>query len=85
MPSDRRGLSRKPLLTNGDVPAMPYWVPTTIILAYTGIVLLLALAGAFSETVARRDAAYKVLRVMLPWGLVTAAAHIAVNQFGPGA
>lgn len=61
---------------------MPDWVPTTIILAYTGIVILLALAGAFSETAMRRDAAYKVLRVMLPWGLLTVAAQVAVNQLG---
>lgn len=60
---------------------MPVGVPNTIILAYTGIVILLALAGAFSETAMRRDAAYKVLRVMLPWGLLTVATQVAVNHF----
>lgn len=58
---------------------MPDWVPTTIILAYTAVVILLALCGVFSETEPRREAAYKVLRVMLPWGLATVAAQAAVT------
>ena len=60
---------------------MPGWVPTTILLAYTGVVMLLALAGVFSETSSRRDAAHQVLRVMLPWGLLTVAAQAAVTHF----
>ena len=58
---------------------MPSWVLTTVLLSYTGVVILLALAGVFSETESRRSAAYQVLRVMLPWGLVTVAAHSAVT------
>ena len=64
---------------------MADWVPTTIILAYTAMVILLALCGVFSETEQRREAAYKVLRVMLPWGLVTVAAHTAATYLIPTA
>lgn len=59
---------------------MSDWVPPTIILAYTAIVILLALAGVFSETLARREAAYKVLRAVLPWGLVAIVADAVINR-----
>ncbi|HYN96663.1 MAG TPA: hypothetical protein VES42_22710 [Pilimelia sp.] len=64
---------------------MPDWVPTTIILLYAGIITLLALAGVFSETVGRRDAAYKVLCTMLPWGVLAMAAQAAADHFAAGA
>ncbi|SCF15113.1 hypothetical protein GA0070558_13433 [Micromonospora haikouensis] len=58
---------------------MPEWVPVTLVLVYAGMVVLMALASVFSETEPRRDAAYKVLRVMLPWGAVSVAAHAIVS------
>jgi hypothetical protein len=63
---------------------MPEWVPTTIVLAHAGIVILLALAAVFSETGTRRTAAYKVLRVMLPWCLIIAVASALMQYFGLG-
>ncbi|MEU5549031.1 hypothetical protein ABZ738_04610 [Micromonospora sp. NPDC047793] len=60
---------------------MPDWVFPTILLSYTGLVVLLALAGVFSETEARRTAAFQVLRVMLPWGVLTVAAQAVATHF----
>ena len=64
---------------------MPDWVLTTIVLAYAGIVILLALAAVFSETTDRRTAAYKVLLVMLPSGVFVLAVQLAMNHFTLGA
>jgi hypothetical protein len=60
---------------------MPDWVPPTIIVAYAAIVILLALTGVFGETAERRDAAYKVLRAVLPWGLVTIVADAVISHY----
>jgi uncharacterized membrane protein SpoIIM required for sporulation len=48
----------------------PHWLPPSIILAYAGIVILLAATGAFAYTAERREAACKVLRLLLPWGVI---------------
>lgn len=48
----------------------PAWLPPTLILAYAGIVILLAGTGAFAYTHERREAACKVLRLLLPWGVL---------------
>ncbi|MFJ8691074.1 hypothetical protein [Micromonospora wenchangensis] len=58
---------------------MPEWVPVTLVLTYVGMVVLMALSSVFSETAPRRDAAYKVLRVLLPWGAVSVATHAIVT------
>ncbi|WP_033346765.1 hypothetical protein [Catenuloplanes japonicus] len=60
---------------------MPSWVPTTVVLAYAATVMLLAHAAAFSHGEERRESAFKVLRVMLPWGLVTIAGQAAISYF----
>lgn len=60
---------------------MPDWVLTTMLLSYTGVVVLLALAAVFSETTERRHAAYKVLLVMLPSGVLIIAAQLAMSTF----
>jgi hypothetical protein len=49
---------------------MPTWVPTTILIGYFVLVTLISLAGVFSETGERREAAQKVLRVLLPLGVL---------------
>jgi VIT1/CCC1 family predicted Fe2+/Mn2+ transporter len=49
---------------------VPTWLPTTIILAYSALVILLALTGVFSETERRRQAARSVLLIVLPVGVV---------------
>jgi hypothetical protein len=63
---------------------MPEWIPSAIILAYAGIVILLTLAAVFSETTDRRDAAYKVLILLLPWGLLAAVLPVLMQHFGIG-
>lgn len=64
---------------------MPDWVPTTLVLVYAGTVFLMVLASVFSETELRRDAAYRVLRVLLPWGAVSVATHAIVSFVVTGA
>jgi hypothetical protein len=54
---------------------VPPWVPPTILVGYFGLVTLISLAGVFSETENRREAAQKVLRVLLPLALLTAVAE----------
>lgn len=48
----------------------PHWFPQAIILAYAGVVILLAVTGVYAYTEERRDAACKVLRLLLPWGVL---------------
>ena len=64
---------------------MPDWVPTTILLAYTGIVALVVFAAVFSETADRRTAAYKVLLVLLPSGVLIVGAQFAMTHLTSGA
>ncbi|MGY0236971.1 hypothetical protein [Longispora urticae] len=59
-----------------------HWVPTTIILGYTALVTLLALAGAFSHTAGRRDAAYRILRVLLPWSVLATIVEARLARTG---
>lgn len=54
---------------------MPTWVPPTIVLGYFGLVTLMALVGVFAETDTRREAGYKVLRVLLPLGVLAIVAE----------
>jgi hypothetical protein len=61
------------------------WLPATIIPAYAGLVILMALAAVFSETPERREAAYKVLRAVLPWGVDAILIEVAVAYYGPRA
>jgi hypothetical protein len=68
-----------PTTTTPKEIIMSGWVPTAVLLAYSSVVMLLALAGAFSETEQRRGAAFRVLQALLPWGLVAALAHAAIN------
>jgi hypothetical protein len=49
-------------------------------LVYGGLIILLALASAFSETSTRRDAAYRALRIVAPWGALAIAADVVMQQ-----
>lgn len=62
----------------------PSWVPITMILAYVGVIILLALTAVFSETATRRDAAYRMVRSLLPWGIVGLGIQIILDYFGGG-
>jgi hypothetical protein len=55
---------------------MYHSTPTAIALGYSALIVLLALASTFSETSARRDAAYRALRIVAPWGAVAIAAEL---------
>ena len=63
---------------------MPDWIPPTILLTYTGIAALMVFAAVFSETAERRTAAYKVLLILLPSGLLIVSAEFAMTHFTPG-
>lgn len=64
---------------------MPHWVPTTVLLTYTSIVALISLTAVFGETVARRTAAYKVLLILLPTGVLFVGAQFAAAHIMRGA
>ncbi|MET3426921.1 hypothetical protein BJ973_006133 [Actinoplanes tereljensis] len=61
---------------------MPSWVLPAVVLGYTSILLLLVLASAFSYAASRRDAAYRVLRVLLPWGIVAMLVDLKLREYG---
>jgi len=61
---------------------VPSWVLPAIILGYAGAVVLLALAAAFSHDIDRRESAYNVLRILLPWGIILALYDARVRQPG---
>jgi hypothetical protein len=63
---------------------MPTWVPPTLTLAYAGIVILMTLTAVFSETEDRRNAAYRVLLVLLPTGVAGVAAHQLISHYTAG-
>jgi hypothetical protein len=54
--------------------------PTTVAIVYGGLIIVLALASTFSETSTRRDAAYRALRIVAPWGALAIAADIVMQQ-----
>lgn len=49
---------------------MPEWMLPALAAGYAAITVLVALAAAFSHETARRNAAYKVLKALLPWGFL---------------
>jgi hypothetical protein len=55
---------------------VPSWILPSLLIAYVSAALIFAFAAAFSHEAERRSAAYDVLRLMLPWILLVAAAEV---------
>lgn len=62
---------------------MPSWILPSLIVAYGAILTLLILASAFSYEEERRDAAFRVLRIMLPWGIVALLIDMKLHEHDP--
>lgn len=54
-------------------------LPETIMAGHAGLVLLLTLTTVYSTDRIRRNGAYRALRAVAPWSLITITAEIVIS------